>query len=150
MMLRPEFWGVGVVCLSIKSGDRNNKPSGKCAGSFQRSTKHPIFVDQSTWLENITQEMRLLKPVRSYAYYVLMWISSSKGQSNPGRTVSESRDSVLSKVYILTISTCCSYVLGHCSSDFFCSCIPKWILKTSTSRKYLNWHKTFNFKCRQL
>lgn len=43
------------------------------------------------------------------------------------------------------------YMLLCSRTVFFrllCPCISKWILKTSTSFKYLNWHITF--KCRQM
>ena len=104
-------------------------------------------------VENITQEMKLQKPVsRHHTCYIPVWILSWKWQSNPGKTESESRASLLSRVHVLTIFTClllCSWTVFF---KIFCYClyISKWILETSTSHKCLNWCKTFNLQCKQL
>ena len=104
-------------------------------------------------VENITQEMKLQKPVSRYhTCYILMWISSWKWQSNPGKTESETRGSLLSKVHVLTIFMCLLLCFWTMFFKIFCcgSDISEWILETSTSHKCLNWCKTFNLQCKQL
>lgn len=49
-----ELGGVWVVCLGIGSRGRNNKSSGKCSGSFQRSPKLSVLVGQPLWAWKIS------------------------------------------------------------------------------------------------